>query len=226
MKATNGGSGSDKLLQNLQEIMSDMLRKLMSVMVGAVLTLTVMVQPAAAVPFPFSLPWFQDIDLTEDQQVLMQQLQDKYVPEIEAILYPEQRERFEEAIQDGYSMRRAFREMYLSPEQKTDLASVVKQIPKSSIFASLSPDQKKEIFMKKKEMFMPTAEEIQEKIKAGMEAKKNFSPDAPGSEFAPTAEEIGEKIKAGFEKRKAFMPSVEDIKDKISEQMEAALDDD
>jgi hypothetical protein len=203
-----------------------MLRNLMSVFMGAVLALAIVVQPAGAAPFPFSLPWFQDIDLTEDQQVLMQQLQDKYVPEIEAILYPEQREKFEEAIQDGYSMRRAFREMYLTPEQKTELASVVKQIPKSSIFASLTPDQKKEVFMKKKEMFMPTAEEIQERIKAGIEAKQQFAPDAPDAELAPTAEEIGEKIKAGFEKKKAFMPSVEDIKEKISEQMEAALEED
>jgi hypothetical protein len=193
---------------------------------GSLLALTLVVQPALAAPFPFSLPWFQDIDLTEDQQVLMQQLQDKYVPEIEEILYPDQRERFEEAIQDGYSMRRAFREMYLTPDQKTELASVVKQIPKSSIFASLTPDQKKEIFMKKKEMFMPTAEEIQERIQAGMEAKQQFAPDAPDAEMAPTAEEIAEKIKAGFEKKKAFMPSIEDIKEKISEQMEAALDDD
>jgi hypothetical protein len=206
--------------------MSVMLRNLMSVFMGAVLALAIVVQPAGAAPFPFSLPWFQDIDLTEDQQVLMQQLQDKYVPEIEAILYPEQREKFEEAIQDGYSMRRAFREMYLTPEQKTELASVVKQIPKSSIFASLTPDQKKEVFMKKKEMFMPTAEEIQERIKAGIEAKQQFAPDAPDAELAPTAEEIGEKIKAGFEKKKAFMPSVEDIKEKISEQMEAALEED
>jgi len=198
----------------------------MSAFMGALLALTLVVQPALAAPFPFSLPWFQDIDLTEDQQVLMQQLQDKYVPEIEEILYPDQRERFEEAIQDGYSMRRAFREMYLTPEQKTELASVVKQIPKSSIFASLTPDQKKEIFMKKKEMFMPTAEEIQERIRAGMEAKQQFNPDAADTEMAPTAEEIAEKIKAGFEKKKAFMPSVEDIKEKISEQMEAALDDD
>lgn len=193
---------------------------------GALLALTLVVQPALAAPLPFSLPWFQDINLTEDQQVLMQQLHDKYVPEIEEILYPEQRERFEEAIQDGYSMRRAFREMYLTPEQKTELASVVKQIPKSSIFASLTPDQKKEIFMKKKEMFMPTAEEIQARIQAGMEAKQQFAPDAPDAEMAPTAEEIAEKIKAGFEKKKAFMPSVEAIKAKIAEQMEAALDDD
>lgn len=203
-----------------------MLRKILSVALGAVLSLIVVALPAAAMPFPFSLPWFQDIDLTEDQQVLMQQLQDKYVPQIEDILFPEQREKFEEAIQDGYSMRRAFREMYLTPEQKTELASVVKRIPKSSIFASLTPEQKKEIFMKKKEMFRPTPEEIQEKIKAGMEAKGKFAPDGPGSEFAPTPEEIGEKIKAGFEKKKEFMPSAEEIQEKISEQMEEILEED
>ncbi len=203
-----------------------MLRKLASIIIAAILALTLAAQPVLAKPFPFSLPWFQDFDLTEEQQGLMQQLQDKYVPEIEEILFPEQREKFEEAIQGGYSMRRAFREMYLTPEQKTELASVVKQIPKHSIFASLTPEQKKEIFMKKKEMFMPTAEEIQEKIKAGMEAKGNFSPDNPGAEFAPTAEEIGEKIKASFEKRNEFMPSIEEIKEKISEQMEAVLEED
>lgn len=203
-----------------------MLHKILFVGLGAVLALTLAVQPAAAMPFPFSLPWFQDIDLTADQQVLMQQLQDKYVPQIEDILFPEQREKFEEAIQDGYSMRRAFREMYLTPAQKTDLASVVKQIPRSSIFASLTPEQKKEIFMKKKEMFRPSPEEIQEKIRAGLEAKGKFAPNAPGSEFAPTPEEIGEKIKAGFEQKKKFMPSAEEIQEKITEQMEEMLEND
>lgn len=203
-----------------------MLRKLVCIMLGAVLALTLAVKPAAGLPFRVSLPWFQDIDLTEEQQVFMKQLENKYLPEIEAVLFPRQREKFEQVIQDGYSIRKAFREMYLTPEQKTELASVMKQIPKGAIFASLTPEQKKEIFMKKKEMFMPTAEEIQEKIKAGMEATGKFAPDAPGSEFAPTAEEIGEKIKAGFEKKKEFMPSIEEIKEKISEEVEAALDHD
>jgi DNA-binding MarR family transcriptional regulator len=202
-----------------------MLRKLLSIAIATVLSFTVVVSPAYAVPFPFSLPWFQDIDLTEEQQELIQQLEDKYVPEIESILFPEQQAEFEKAIQNGYSMRKAFRDMALTPQQKYELASVVKTIPKSAIFASLTPEQKKEIFLKKKEMFMPTPEEITEKIKAGMEAKDKFAPDVPRPDFAPTAEEIGEKIKAGFEKKKAFMPSVEDIQEKISEQIEDALDD-
>ena len=149
------------------------------------------------------------------------------MPEIEEILYPDQRERFEEAIQDGYSMPPGLSGNVSDPRaKKRNWLRSLSQIPKSSIFASLTPDQKKEIFMKKKEMFMPTAEEIQERIRAGMEAKQQFNPDAADTEMAPTAEEIAEKIKAGFEKKKAFMPSVEDIKEKISEQMEAALDDD
>lgn len=201
-----------------------MLRHLMSVLMGTILALTLAMGSAQAAPFPFSLPWFQDIDLTAEQQDLMQALQDKYVPEIEAVLFPEQREKFEAAIQNGSSMRKAFRSMALTQEQKAELASVVKTIPKTSIFAVLTPEQKKEVFMKKKEMFVPTAEEIEEKIKAGMEAKGKFAPDAPGAEFAPTAEEISEKIKAGLGKKKEFMPSIEDIKEKIAEQMEEMME--
>jgi len=180
----------------------------MSAFMSALLALTLVVQPALAAPFPFSLPWFQDIDLTEDQQVLMQQLQDKYVPEIEEILYPDQRERFEEAIQDGYSMRRAFREMYLSPEQKTELASVVKQIPKSSIFASLTPDQKKEIFMKKKEMFMPTAEEIQERIRAGMEAKQQLTLTLPIQKWLLQLRKLPKRLRLVLKRKKPSCPAL------------------
>jgi hypothetical protein len=202
-----------------------MLHKLLSIAIATVLSLTVVISPSYAAPLPFSLPWFQDIDLTEEQQDLMQKLEDKYIPEIENVLFPEQRAAFEQAIQSGYSVRKTFRSMALTPDQKTQLASVIKTIPKSAMFAALTPDQKKEVFMKKKEMFIPTPEEITEKIKAGMKAKEEFSPDAPKSEFAPTAEEIGEKIKAGFEKKKEFMPSMEEIQEKISKKMEAALDD-
>ena len=203
-----------------------MLHKLLSVAMGILLALNLAIQPAMALPFPFSLPWFQDVDLTEDQQGFIQKLSSQYVPEIESILYPEQQQKFEQVIQEGYSIRRAFREMYLTPDQKTELASVMRQIPKGAIFASLTPEQKKEIFIKKKEMFMPTAEEIQEKIKAGMEAKGDFGTDGLGAELAPTAEAIGKKIKAGFDKKKAFTPSAEDIQEKISEQVEAMLDND
>lgn len=201
-----------------------MLRKFLAVVLCTLVSLTLVASPASAKPFPFSLPFFNDVDLTESQQALMEDLQSKYVPEIESILFPEQQEKFEQAIQEGYSLRKAFKSMALTSEQKSELSATMKSIPKGELFATLTPEQKKEVFMNKKEMFMPTPEEIVEKIKAGMESKGMFAPDAEGSEMAPTPEEIAEKIKLGFEKKKEFMPSMEEIKEKISAKMEAAME--
>jgi hypothetical protein len=75
--------------------------------------------------------------------------------------------------------------------------------------------------MNKKEMFIPTPDEIAEKIKAGMKSKEAFASDTPGSEMAPTPEEIAEKVKLSLEKKQEFMPSLEEIKEKISAKMEA-----
>ncbi|NMF83500.1 Spy/CpxP family protein refolding chaperone [Nodosilinea sp. P-1105] len=200
-----------------------MVRKFLAVILCAVLSLVLVASPVQAKPF--FLPWLNDLDLTEDQQAYINDLASKYVPEIESILFPEQQEKFEAAIQDGYSLRKAFKSMALTLEQKSELSAAMKSLPKGELFATLTPEQKKEVFMKKKEMFMPTAEEITEKIKAGMEAKNAFAPDTPGAEMAPTAEEIGEKIKLGFEKKKEFMPSMEEIKAKITEKMEAMAED-
>jgi hypothetical protein len=198
-----------------------MLRKFLAVVLSTLVALTLAVSPANAGPLPFSIPFFKDVDLTEGQAALMEELKSKYVPEIESILFPEQQEKFEQAIQDGLSLRKAFKSMALTKEQKLELSNTMKVIPKGELFAALTPEQKKEVFMNKKEMFMPTPEEIAEKIKVGMQNKEMYAPDAPGAEMAPTAEEIVEKIKLGFEKKKEFMPSVEEIKEKISAKMEA-----
>jgi hypothetical protein len=192
-----------------------MLRKLLAVVLCACLSLTLAAGPAQAIPF------FKGMNSTDGQEALMEELASHYIPEIESILFPEQRERFEEAIQSGLSLRKAFKSMALTSKQKSELAATVKSIPQGQLFATLTPEQKKEVFMKKKEMFMPTPEEIVEKIKAGMESKETFAPDSPGSEMAPTPEEIAEKVKLGFEKKKEFMPSLEEIKEKISAKMEA-----
>ncbi len=202
-----------------------MLRKLLapvlSILLCTLVALTLVASPVSAKPFPFSLPLFDNVDLTEGQEALIEELQSKYVPKIESILFPEQREKFEQAIQDGYSLRKAFKTMALTTEQKAELAATIKTVPKGNLFAALTPEQKKEVFMNKKEMFIPTPDEIAERIKAGMESKASFAPDATGSEMAPTPDEIAEKVKLGFEKKKEFMPSLEEIKEKIAAKMEA-----
>lgn len=199
-----------------------MLRTLLAVVVSTLLAVMVAISPAQAKSA--ALPWLQGMDLTADQQELMEQLESQYVPQIEAILFPDQREKFEQAIEGGYSLRKAFKSMALTKEQKSELSLAMKSVPTQELFAALTPEQKKEVFMKKKELFMPTPEEIVEKIEAGMKAKEKFAPDAPGSEMAPTAEEIGEKIKLGLAKKKEFMPTMEEIKEKISAKMESAME--
>ncbi|MGF1568823.1 MAG: hypothetical protein ACFCVD_12255 [Nodosilinea sp.] len=196
-----------------------MLRKIVIGLLCTLVSLTLIISPAQAKPF--SLPWFENTDLTIEQQGFISELASKYVPAIEEVLFPEQREKFETAIQEGYSLRKAFKSMALTSEQKNELAAAMKALPKGKLFATLTPEQKKEVFMNKKELFAPTAEEITEKIKAGMKAKETYAPDAPGSEFAPSIEEIGERIKMGMEKKKEFMPSLEEIQEKISEKLES-----
>jgi hypothetical protein len=199
-----------------------MLRIVFAVVASTLLALMVAISPAQAKSA--ALPWFQGMDLTTDQQELMEKLESQYVPQIEAILFPDQREKFEQAIEEGYSLRKAFKSMALTKEQKSELSAAMKSVPTQELFAVLTPEQKKEVFMKKKELFMPTPDEIVEKIEAGMKAKEKFFPDTPGAKMAPTAEEIGEKIKFGLEKKKEFMPSLEEIKEKISAKMEATME--
>lgn len=198
-----------------------MLRKLLAITLCTLIALSLTARSASASPLPFSIPFFNDMELTIGQEALIEELKSKYVPEIESILFPEQREKFEQAIQDGLSLRKAFKSMALTLEQKAELAATMKTVPKGELFASLTPEQKKEVFMNKKEMFMPTPDEIAEKIKVGMKSKETFAPDSPGSEMAPTPEEVAERVKLSLEKKQEFMPSIEEIKEKISAKMES-----
>jgi hypothetical protein len=189
---------------------------------GLMLLLNMVVMPAAqaqplAIKIP--LPGFSQLELTQEQKTKLMELEDKLIPQFEAILTPEQRDQFIESISVGKSFRKAFKSLTLSPAQKSQLASLVKTFPQQELFATLTPEQKKDFFMKKKEAFMPTAEEIQAKIDAGLKKKEAFSPTS--SEFAPSMDEIKEKINAGFKQKAAFKPSLEEIQEKIAEKMAA-----
>ncbi len=60
------------------------------------------------------------------------------------------------------SIRKAFKSAMLTPDQKTKLATVFKSLPQKDFFTSLTPEQKKQLFLKKKDLFIPTADEINE----------------------------------------------------------------
>lgn len=168
--------------------------------------------PADASASPATLPGVYLADASASapfDKDLLTQLETEILPQLEAIFTPEQSEQFKANIADGVSFRKAFKSLMLTPEQKTQLKTVLKSVPKKDAFASLTPDQKKQLFMKKKEMFMPTSEEITDRISAGMKAKGTFLPEG-----------VKEKIDAGMKKKDAFIPTPESITEKIKAGME------
>jgi hypothetical protein len=121
---------------------------------------------------------------------LLKQLETEILPQIESVLTPEQQEDFAAKIAAGTSFRKAFKAITLTPAQKTKLSTVFKAIPKKDIFATLTPAQKKQLFLKNKQLFIPSSAEIGAKITAGMQMAKDKSP------LAPSAESIVEKVTA------------------------------
>jgi hypothetical protein len=117
---------------------------------------------------------------------------------------------FESNILEGESFRKTFRSLMLTPEQKREIKSVINTIPRRDAFAALSPMEKKELFLKKKEVFMPSSEEIIDKIESNI------------PEGVEVPEAVKDKIKTGVEMRDKYMPSSEEIMDKIKAGMEKA----
>jgi Spy/CpxP family protein refolding chaperone len=186
-----------------------MKRKLISVIACLIVLLSLLAGAAQAQPLmQISIPGL--FGVSEQQSELLKQLETEVLPQVESIFTPEQREQFADAVSQGTSFRKAFKALALTPQQKNQLATLFKSLPKKDIFATLTPEQKKGFFAKKKEMFMPTAEEMTDKIGAGLKKKEMF---------APTSAEASEKMNAGMKKKEQFMPSLEEIKQKISEKM-------
>ncbi|MEA5476334.1 hypothetical protein VB774_01760 [Pseudanabaena galeata UHCC 0370] len=128
--------------------------------------------------------------VVDESTNLLKQLETEILPQIESVLTPEQQEEFAAKIAAGTSFRKAFKAITLTPAQKTKLSTVFKAIPKKDIFATLTPAQKKQLFLKNKQLFIPSSAEIGAKITAGMQMAKDKSP------LAPSAESIVEKVTA------------------------------
>ena len=103
------------------------------------------------------------VEQTKARQEVMEKIKTEFLPQLESILTPEQRDGLESAVvEEKMSLRKAFKSMALSPDQKTKLAAAFKALPTKDFLNSLTPEQKQQFFMKKKEMFIPTADEIAE----------------------------------------------------------------
>lgn len=93
---------------------------------------------------------------------------------------------------------------------QTQLADAT-ETPAAEDFASMTPEQKKQYFMKKGTAFKPTPEAIAEKVNKGMKMK--------GASMPP---EVSEKINAKMKGKESFIPTPESISKKISEGMKMA----
>jgi hypothetical protein len=137
------------------------------------------------------------------------QLETEILPQIEQIFNPEQREQFQANIANGLSFRKAFKSLMLTPEQKTQIKAVLNSASKKDALASLTPEQKKQLFLKKKEMFRPTAAEVAEKIEASLKDKGLELPAG-----------VREKLDEGLKMKDSFIPSPEAITEKIKAGMD------
>jgi hypothetical protein len=116
-----------------------MKRLLVSILVCAIVFLNLIVaRPANANPI---LPnfYFADTPVTLTPDFLTQ-LQTEILPELEKILTPEQKEQFQTEITNGGTFRKAFKSLTLTPEQKTQLKTLLKSVSKKDAFASLTPE--------------------------------------------------------------------------------------
>jgi hypothetical protein len=135
------------------------------------------------------LPNLLGTEASVSPEQVLEQVKSQILPQFETILSPEQRDRLQTEIVDAKaSLRKAFKKIALSTDQKTKLAMVFKTLPKKDIFATLTPEQKKGLFSKKD--FMPTPEAISDKINAKMQMAKDKGA------MMPTPEAISQKISA------------------------------
>ncbi len=171
-------------------------RVLMRLMVSVLVLLSLVVsQPAQAQLLADGSMPTAVTTATETVKDLLTQLETEVLPKLETILTPEQREQFSNFVSEGGTFRKAFKSLTLTPEQKTQLKEVFSGLPKKDAFASLTPEQKKQLFMKKKEFFKPTPEDIADKISQGMKMKGGTMPEG-----------ISEQINAKLQSFQKFLP--------------------
>lgn len=193
-----------------------MKRLLASIVICLMVVLSLTVASAADAK-PMAPLWMPSLSLADTPapsgKDLLTQLETEILPQLETILTPEQCEQFKTDVAKGTSFRKVFKSLMLTPEQKTQLKTLLKSISIKDAFASLTPEQKKQLFMKKKELFKPTSGEITEKINASMKSRGASLPEG-----------VQEKIDAGIRKKDAFIPTPEAITEKITAGMNALKD--
>ncbi|MER3433582.1 MAG: hypothetical protein C4288_09140 [Leptolyngbya sp. ERB_1_1] len=142
-----------------------MKRTLVSVFAGLIMVMSFAVMPVAQ-----AVPLFAAVEAPAATVDPFAELKAKIVPELEKILTPEQRTQLEDAIANGTSLKKAFKSVALTPEQKGKVGMMMKSVPKD-VFTSLTPEQKRDLFMQKKDFFMANGKAKAEEAMKAAEMK-------------------------------------------------------
>lgn len=191
--------------------MKRILASILTCLIIVLVSLTASGDALAGQFMPASIRDFFVTSVTQSDKDAMAQLQTEVMPQLEAILSPEQVEMFETEIASGTSFRKTFKSLMLMPEQKADLKSLLKSLPQRNTFAALTPTQKKRLFLEKKEAFTPSSDEIIDRINAKIETSGGTLPEG-----------VREKIDAGVRAKDTFQPSPESIMEKIEAGIDSA----
>lgn len=84
------------------------------------------------------------LELTQQQRTQMEQIHRNTRSQMEAILTPEQKQRFQAALEQRQGMRSAIAAMNLSPEQQTQLRNII-QSARTQKDAILTSEQKQQL---------------------------------------------------------------------------------
>jgi periplasmic protein CpxP/Spy len=131
-----------------------MKRKLLSLIVGGFVLVAPVITPMAAQANSLGdLPILSGIELTQQQEDQLAQARRQVRSEIEAIVSPEQKNRFKTALERGDGLRAAIAAMNLSSDQKVQVRQVL-QASRSTFSSILTAEQRQQLRQNVRSRFM------------------------------------------------------------------------
>lgn len=89
-------------------------------------------------------PALDGVNLTADQQTTLQALSDQTLPEIQAVLTPDQQKQFKQAIAEGMGVGVSLSSLELTSEQQGQLKALLEPV-RSQLEETLTPEQQRQL---------------------------------------------------------------------------------
>jgi hypothetical protein len=133
-----------KMWTSKQPSKRKMKSKLISLLTGAMVLTTTTVVQAQTTPLTQMFPALSGVSLTQEQQTQLQQLSQQTLPEVENVLTPEQKSKFQAALAEGKGVRIAVLSVNPSTQQQKQIRDIL-QGKKGQITKTLTLQQKRQV---------------------------------------------------------------------------------